>query len=83
MRARWLCVVVLIAARGAGLAEASELSAVPPLGGGCIERGIAFLRRATATKGTLPDEPGAILDVSATDDVLLATAHGSPPTRRR
>ena len=60
-------------------AEASELSAVPPLGGGGIERGIAFLRCATATKGIFQTSRGAILDVGATDDVLLATAHGLPP----
>ena len=79
MRVRWLCVVVLIAALGSGLAESSELSAVPPLGGGGIERGIAFLRCATATKGIFQTSRGAILDVGATDDVLLATAHGLPP----
>ena len=78
MRARSLC-VVLIAACGAGPAGASELSAVPPLGGGGIERGIAFLRCATATKGIFRTSRGAILDVGATADVLLATAHGLPP----
>ena len=78
MRVRSLC-VVLIAACGVGLAGASELSAVPPLGGGGIERGIAFLRCATATKGIFRTSRGAILDVGATADVLLATAHGLPP----
>ena len=78
MRVRWLC-VVLIAARGAGLADAAELSAAPPLGGGGIERGIAFLRCATATKGVFQTSRGAILDVGATADVLLTTAHGLPP----
>ena len=75
MRGRWLCVVV-IAAGGAGLA--SELSAAPPLGGDGIERGIAFLRCATATKGIFQTSRGAILDVGATTDVLLATAHSLP-----
>jgi hypothetical protein len=78
MRAQWLC-FVLIAACGAGLAGAAELSAVPPLGGGGIERGIALLRCATATKGVFQTSRGALLDVGATEDVLLATAHGLPP----
>ena len=78
MRVRWLC-VVLIAARGVGVADASELGAVPPLAGGGIERGIAFLRCATATKGIFQTSRGAILDVGATADVLLTTAHGLPP----
>ncbi len=49
-----------------------------PLGGGGIERGIAFLRCATATEGIFRTSRGAILDVGATADVLLATAHGLP-----
>jgi hypothetical protein len=78
MRAQWLC-FVLIAACGAGLAGAAELSAVPPLGGGGIERGIAFLRCATATKGVFQTSRGAILDAGVSADVLLSTAHGLPP----
>ena len=53
--------------------------AAPPAGGGGIERGIALLRCATATKGIFQTSRGAILDVGAPADVLLTTAHGLPP----
>jgi hypothetical protein len=78
MQFRWLC-FALIAARGAGVAAASELSAVPVLSGGGIERGIAFLRCTTGSDGVFWFSRGAILDVGVTTDVLLATAHGLPP----
>jgi hypothetical protein len=74
MRAVWLVAWLL-----PGAAEASEITALPPLSGLGLQRGVAVVS-CTMPGGFFWVSQSAILDVggAAKADVLLTTAHGLP-----
>lgn len=78
MRALWL-----VAWLFPGVAGASEITALPPLAGLGLERGVAVVR-CTMPGGLFWVSQSAILDVggAANADVLLTTAHGLPADSR-
>jgi hypothetical protein len=77
MRAVWL-----VAWLFPGVAGASEITALPPLAGLGLERGVAVVS-CTMPGGLFWVSQSAILDVGgAPNDVLLTTAHGLPADSR-
>jgi len=78
MRAVWLVAWLL-----PGAVEASEITALPPLSGSGLERGVAVVS-CTMPGGVFWVSQSAILDVAgaANADVLLTTAHGLPADSR-
>jgi len=78
MRAVWLVACLFL-----GAAEASEITALPPLPGLGIERGVAVVS-CTMPGGLFWVSQSAILDVGGAGnaDVLLTTAHGLPADSR-
>jgi hypothetical protein len=78
MPGRWLYGAFLAAASGA--VDASQITALPQLSGGAIERGIGGVRCTGDEDGLYKMSRGAVLDlgVATGADVLLTTAHGLP-----
>jgi hypothetical protein len=68
----------MIGVLGGAPAHAAEITALPAPSGSGIERGVAIVRCATPKQEVFWSSRAAILDVAATGDVLLTTAHGLP-----
>jgi hypothetical protein len=79
MPARRLYAFVVIVATGAAV-DAAEITGLPELRGGAIERGIVGVRCSTGEDGLFSTSRASILEVgpAAAADVLLTTAHGLP-----
>jgi len=77
---RWLSISI-VAAFGAPVARAAEITALPVPTGAGIERGVAVVLCATESKDLVAHSRAAVLDVgsAANAEVLLTTAHGLPP----
>ena len=80
MPARWLS-VLLIAAASCVAVDASEVTSLPALRGGSIERGIVGVRCSGDEEGQFTTSRAALLELGAAAraEVLLTTAHGLPP----
>jgi hypothetical protein len=79
MPARWLCFTLITAVCSAA-ARAAEITALPDLRGGAVERGIAGVRCENDEAGWFSSSRAAVLDagVVVRADILLTTAHGLP-----
>jgi hypothetical protein len=78
MRAQWHLGVFAVGLLGIVPGHAAESTDLPPPSGSGIERGVAIVRCATPEQEVFWSSRAAILDVAATLDVLLTTAHGLP-----
>src|SRR5688572_32079263 len=80
MRVRWLYVCLVVAASRAAV-DAAEITGLPELRGGAIERGIVGVRCTTDEDGLFSTSRATLLELGAPAraDVLLTTAHGLPP----